>query len=48
MQLLASLGVSEGIEVGPGRVLFGLMRRIQKDLKVKGMDTAEDLKALIL
>ncbi len=46
MQLLPSLGVTEGIEVGPGRVLFGLMRRIQKDLKVKGMDTAEDLKAL--
>ena len=46
MQLLPSLGVAEGIEVGPGRVLFGLMRRIQKDLKVKGMDTADDLKAL--
>lgn len=46
MQLLPSLGVTEGLEVGPGRVLFGLMRRIQKDLKVKGMDTAEDLKAL--
>ncbi|MGZ3662160.1 MAG: ACP S-malonyltransferase, partial [Bdellovibrionota bacterium] len=46
MQLLPTLGVTEGIEVGPGRVLFGLMRRIQKDLKVRGMDTAEDLKAL--
>jgi [acyl-carrier-protein] S-malonyltransferase len=46
MQLLPSLGVTEGIEVGPGKVLFGLMRRIQKDLKVRAMDTAEDLKAL--
>jgi [acyl-carrier-protein] S-malonyltransferase len=46
MQLMPSLGVTEGFEVGPGRVLFGLMRRIQKDLKVKGMDTAEDLRAL--
>ena len=46
MQLLPSLGVTEGIEVGPGKVLFGLMRRIQKDLKVKPMDTADDLKAL--
>jgi len=46
MQLLPTLGVTEGIEVGPGRVLFGLMRRIQKDLKIRGMDTAEDLKAL--
>jgi [acyl-carrier-protein] S-malonyltransferase len=47
MQKLPSLGVTEGIEVGPGRVLFGLMRRIQKDLKVRGMDSAEDLKALL-
>ncbi|HEY8279579.1 MAG TPA: ACP S-malonyltransferase [Bdellovibrionota bacterium] len=46
MQLLASLGVSEALEVGPNRVLAGLMRRIQKDLKVRAMDTAEDLKAL--
>jgi [acyl-carrier-protein] S-malonyltransferase len=46
MQLLPSLGVTEGLEIGPGRVLFGLMRRIQKDLKIKGMDSAEDLKAL--
>lgn len=46
MQLLPSLGVTEGIEVGPGKVLFGLMRRIQKDIKVRPMDTAEDLKAL--
>lgn len=46
MQVLPSLGVTEGFEVGPGRVLFGLMRRIQKDLKVKAVDVAEDLKAL--
>lgn len=46
MMLLASLGVTEGIEVGPGKVLFGLMRRIQKDLKVRPMDTTDDLKAL--
>ena len=46
MQKLPGLGVTEGIEVGPGRVLFGLMRRIQKEIKVLGMDTAEDLKKL--
>lgn len=46
MQLLPSLGVTEGYEVGPGKVLFGLMRRIQKDLKVKPVDTMEDVKAL--
>jgi [acyl-carrier-protein] S-malonyltransferase len=47
MQLLPTLGITEGIEVGPGRVLFGLMRRIQKDFKVRGMETAEDLKQFI-
>lgn len=43
MQLLLGEGVSEGIEVGPGRVLSGLMRRIQKEIKCKAMDTTEDL-----
>jgi [acyl-carrier-protein] S-malonyltransferase len=46
MLLLPSLGITEGFEIGPGRVLFGLMRRIQKDLKVKGVDSAEDLRGL--
>ncbi len=46
MQLLPSLGVTEGYEIGPGRVLFGLMRRIQKELKVKPVDNADDLKQL--
>lgn len=46
MKLAPSLEIAEGYEIGPGRVLFGLMRRIQKDLKVKGMDTAEDLPKL--
>lgn len=46
MQALPGMGVTEGWEVGPGRVLFGLMRRIQKDLKVRGVDTADDLKAI--
>ncbi len=46
MQKLPSLGVVEGIEVGPGKVLFGLMRRIQKEIKVRPLDKADDLKAL--
>jgi len=43
MQLLLAEGISEGIEVGPGRVLSGLLRRIQKEIKCKGMDTTDDL-----
>lgn len=46
MLLLASLGVTEGYEIGPGKVLSGLMRRIARDLKCKGVDTAADIKAL--
>lgn len=46
MQLLPGLEVTEALEVGPGRVLSGLMRRIQRDLKVKPVDTMEDVKAL--
>lgn len=43
MQLLLAEGITEGVEVGPGRVLSGLMRRIQKEIKCKGMDTTDDL-----
>jgi [acyl-carrier-protein] S-malonyltransferase len=46
MQLLPALEVSEGFEVGPGRVLAGLMRRIARDVKVKGVDTTEDIRSL--
>ena len=46
MQLLPGIGVEQGIEVGPGRVLSGLMRRIAKEIKCKAADTTEDIKAL--
>lgn len=47
MQGLSTLGVTEAIEVGPGKVLSGLLRRINREIKARGMDTAEDLKALV-
>ncbi len=46
MQKLAALEVSEALEIGPGRVLSGLLRRIDRNVKAKGLDTADDLKAL--
>ncbi len=46
MQLLAGLEVSEGLEIGPGKVLSGLMRRIDKNVKCRGVETADDLKNL--
>lgn len=46
MLSLAGLGVAEAYEIGPGKVLSGLMRRINKELKCKGVDAAADVKAV--
>lgn len=44
MQKLAAEQVAEAYEIGPGKVLSGLMRRIQREIKCKGFDLAEDIK----
>lgn len=46
MQLLSGLGITEALEVGPGKVLSGLMRRINKEVKCCGVDSADDIRAL--
>lgn len=46
MQKLAGLEITEALEIGPGKVLSGLMRRIDRNIKCRGLDSAEDLKAL--
>ena len=43
----ASLGVKEYLEVGPGSVLKGLMRKIDKDLSVTSLHTTEDITNLL-
>jgi [acyl-carrier-protein] S-malonyltransferase len=45
VQALAKIGVTLGYEVGPGKVLQGLARRIDRALKVVGAGTVEDLQA---
>lgn len=45
-RLLAD-GVQEFYEIGPGRVLTGLMRRINRKTKVTNLSTAEAIKKLI-
>lgn len=44
---LAELGVDRVIEVGPGKVLSGLVRKTAKELACTPVETAEDLAALI-
>ena len=45
MTVLAALGIARAVEVGPGAVLKGLMRRIARDVEVLGAGTAADLAA---
>lgn len=46
MSLLAAEVVTEAYEIGPGKVLSGLMRRISKEVKCKGVDQAGDIAGL--
>lgn len=41
-----ALGVTEGVEVGSGKVLMGLMRKISRDVKVTPVETVEAFEAL--
>lgn len=43
MQAAQNLGVSEGLEVGAGKVLMGLVRGITRDIKVTPVESVEDL-----
>ena len=39
-------GVNEFIEIGPGKVLSGLVKRISGNVSVKSINTIEDIKSL--
>jgi len=43
IQRLAALGVTHALEVGPGRVLSGLVARIDRGIERAGLSSAEDL-----
>ncbi len=45
MNYLTSQGVTESIEVGAGKVLSGLMRRINKEVSTVNMETPADIDA---
>jgi len=44
--LMINKGVSQFIEIGPGKVLSGLVKRIDKNVKVSAINTEEDIKLI--
>jgi [acyl-carrier-protein] S-malonyltransferase len=43
---LASAGVRAYVEVGPGTVLSGLVRKIQRDARIANLESPEDLETV--
>ena len=44
--LMISKGTNQFIEIGPGKVLSGLIKRIDKNVKVSAINTEEDIKLI--
>jgi len=48
VQLMINKGVNQFIEIGPGKVLSGLIKRIDRSIKVSAINTEEDIKLINL
>ena len=46
VERLSALGVGSVVEIGPGRVLAGLVKRIDKSLRISGVETPADVAKL--
>jgi len=46
IEKLASSGITSMVEAGPGKVLQGLVKRINKDIPVVSCDTPETVRTL--
>lgn len=46
LQELARLGVQHFVEIGPGKVLTGLVKRTLKDVQIYNLDRLDDLKSV--
>ena len=44
--LMIDKGVNQFIEIGPGKVLSGLIKRIDKNVKISAINTEEDIKLI--
>ncbi len=47
MEKMMAEGIDTALEIGPGKVLCGLMRKISRDVKMKNIENSETLKAAI-
>jgi len=46
VSLMINKGVNQFIEIGPGKVLSGLIKRIDRNVKVSAINTEEDIKSI--
>ena len=44
--LMINKGINQFIEIGPGKVLSGLIKRIDKNVKISAINTEEDIKLI--
>lgn len=48
IERLAQLGVDTVVEIGPGRVLSGLVRRVAPQMRAIAVETCEDVEGLLV
>tara|TARA_B100000963_G_C22392583_1_gene565158 strand:- start:456 stop:773 length:318 start_codon:yes stop_codon:yes gene_type:complete len=47
VEYMINNGIKNFVEIGPGKVLSGLIKRINKNVKVNSINNEEDIKLLI-